>query len=90
MADRNDHRVLQEETIIGFLSVQGTLSDIQDEQINKILCMCTPGTIEIVEREVKAAFPDCSVVKSSDRLLEIMAQGVNKAARWSSSAVIMV
>mgnify|MGYP004581404229 FL=1 len=80
VADRNDPRILQEETIIGFPSVQGTLSDIQDEQINKILCMCAPGTIEIVEREVKAAFPDCSVVKSSDRLLEIMAPGVNKAA----------
>lgn len=80
VADRNDPRVRQEEAIIGFSSVQGTLSDIRDEQINKILCMCAPGTLEPIEQEVKAAFPDCSVVKSSDRLLEIMAQGVNKAA----------
>lgn len=80
VADRSDPRVLQEESDVEIRSTPGTLSDIQDDQINKILCLCAPGIIGAVERELKAAFPQCSIAQSSSLLLEIMAPGVNKAS----------
>ena len=39
----------------------------------------SPGTILRIEEEVKRAFPEVAVVKSSDILLEIMAKGISKA-----------
>ncbi len=47
--------------------------------VNKFLCICAPGTILRIEEEVKRAFPEVAVVKSSDILLEIMAKGISKA-----------
>ena len=78
--DKTDPRVINEERIVEAQSREGTVADLAPgEGVNKFLCICAPGTILEVEREMKEAFPDVAVVKSSDILLEIMAKGISKA-----------
>ena len=45
--------------------MEGTVKDVVDEQINKILCICNPDELETIEADLKAKFPDLSIVKSS-------------------------
>ena len=78
--DRSDPRVANEERIVEAQSREGTVEDLAPGAgVNKFLCICAPGTILKIEEEVKEAFPDVAVVKSSDILLEIMAKGISKA-----------
>ena len=78
--DRTDPRILREEEIVEARSVEGSVRDLASGRgVNKFLCICAPGTILTVEEEVKKAFPEVAVVKSSDILLEIMAKGISKA-----------
>lgn len=78
--DKSDPRVMNEERIVEAESRQGTVKDLAPgEGVSKFLCICAPGTILQVEKEMKVAFPDVAVVKSSDILLEIMAKGISKA-----------
>lgn len=77
--DKSDPRVIEEERIVKAVSVQGDVDSVAADEVSKILCLCAPGQIEALEAALKAAFPLLSIVKSSDTLLEIMAQGINKA-----------
>ena len=78
--DRSDPRVANEERIVEAQSREGTVQDLAPGAgVNKCLCICAPGTILDIEKEVKEAFPEVAVVKSSDILLEIMALGISKA-----------
>lgn len=78
--DRSDPRIAGEESIVKAQSREGSVRDLADGAgVNKFLCICAPGTIYDIEREVKEAFPEVAVVKSSDILLEIMAPGISKA-----------
>ena len=78
--DRSDPRIAGEESIVEAQSREGSVRDLADGAgVNKFLCICAPGTIYEIEREVKEAFPEVAVVKSSDILLEIMALGISKA-----------
>ena len=78
--DRSDPRIAGEESIVEAQSREGSVKDLADGAgVNKFLCICAPGTIYEIEREVKEAFPEVAVVKSSDILLEIMAPGISKA-----------
>ena len=78
--DRSDPRIAGEESIVEAQSREGSVGDLADGAgVNKFLCICAPGTIFEIEREVKEAFPEVAVVKSSDILLEIMALGISKA-----------
>lgn len=77
--DKSDPRITREETIVNAVSKQGTVDSITDDKINKILCICNPMKILEIEAKLKAAFPSFSVVKSSDILLEIMANNITKA-----------
>lgn len=77
---RSDPRVANEERIVEAESREGRVEDLAPgEGVNKFLCICAPGTILQIEKEVKDAFPSVAVVKSSDILLEIMAKGISKA-----------
>ena len=61
-------------------SREGSVKDLAPGRgVNKFLCICAPGTILGIEEDVKNAFPEVAVVKSSDILLEIMAKGISKA-----------
>lgn len=89
--EKDDPRVLREERIVKAEAIQGTADSIKEEEIHKILCICGPGKIDRIEQELKQEFPDCSIVRSSEILLEIMAGGISKAdavrtlcARWNT------
>lgn len=77
--DKKDSRIIREETIVKAVSKQGTVDSITDDKVNKILCICNSIKILEIEAKLKAAFPNLSVVKSSDILLEIMANNTTKA-----------
>lgn len=77
--DRKDPRVVREETIVKAQSEEGDVSTIVDAEVNKILCICNPERILEIEEKLKAKFPECSIVKSSPILLEIMENGITKA-----------
>ena len=77
--DRSDERILKEERIVEARSREGTVDDLPaGAGVNKFLCICAPGTISRIEAEVREAFPETAVVRSSDILLEIMAKGISK------------
>lgn len=77
--DKADPRLRREEGIVRARAVQGDVDTAAEEVIHKILCLCAPGQAEGVEAALRGAFPDLSVARSSDILVEVMAQGVNKA-----------
>ena len=78
--DKNNCRIQHEEQVVETYADEGKMEDLSDNAcIDKILCMCDPGQIDFVESLIRSAFPELSVAKSSDILLEIMQKGVNKA-----------
>lgn len=78
--DRKDPRVQHEEQVVETFAQSGTIKDLEaNTSIDKILCMCAPEKLPETEQTVRQAFPVLSVARSSNTLLEIMQQGVNKA-----------
>ena len=77
--DRSHPAVRLEESIVKTEAEEGTMESITGDEVHKIFCMCKPGTIWSVEEQLKKAFPQYSIAKSSDTLLEIMEAGVVKA-----------
>ena len=77
--DKTDPRIINEEAEVKAYARQGSVDCITGSEVSKILCICNPGEILDIERQLKEAFPDCSIVKSSDSLLEIMEKGITKA-----------
>ena len=77
--DKSDERIIREEKIVKAQAEQGSLEILGSDKIHKILCICNPKKILKIEQKIKSAFPEFSVVKSSDILLEIMEKGVSKA-----------
>ncbi len=80
VSDRSDPRVRREEKIVGVTSTEGALEDHFSERgLHKFLLVGEPESIERAEREVAAAFPSLSVVRSSPILCEVMDGRVSKA-----------
>ena len=78
--DRTDPHVIHEETVVETISMEGSLHSLSDTvKVNKILCMCDPEYMSPSETLLRKYFPELSIARSSDSLLEIMAGGVNKA-----------
>lgn len=77
--DRSHPAVKLEESIVKTEAEEGTMASLKGDEVHKIFCMCEPGTIWSVEEQLKKAFPQYSIAKSSDTLLEIMEAGVVKA-----------
>lgn len=77
--DKNDLRIMREETIVKAKATQGSIDSITGNEVNKILCICNPKKMPEIEEKLKEAFQDYSIVKSSDILLEIMENGITKA-----------
>lgn len=79
--DRKAPRVMLEESIVHALAEEGSLASLAPSAvISKIMCMCLSEEIGRIERDMKAAFPALSIVRSSDTLLEIMQSGVSKSS----------
>ncbi len=77
--DKNDPRIINEENIVKAYAKQGSIDDFVDNQVNKILCICNKTQTNAIEKKLKERFPQYSIVQSSDILIEIMQQGINKA-----------
>lgn len=79
--DRSDRRVRIEEEIVEVNATEGSISLLpQDALVGKLLCMCEPESICDIENELKKRYPNLSIVKSSDTLLEVMERGITKAS----------
>lgn len=78
--DKSDPRIIKEEQIVKAQAVQGSVDSAAAERISKILCICDPAETVGVEALLKGIFPACSIVRSADFLLEVMENGVSKAA----------
>ena len=76
--DKSDPRIIYEENEVKAQAVHGTVDSAANDEINKILCICAPGKIGEIENELKENFPQYSIAKSSDILLEIMESGITK------------
>lgn len=85
--DRNDVRVQSEERIVEAQSTQGTVDDIVGE-VSKLLVVTSEAELDGVEAAVKDKFADCTVVRSGNFVLEVMAGGVNKAEGVKSYCAI--
>ena len=82
--DKCDPKVQREEEIVEAEAEEGSVRSLaKGQDVHKILCICDPGTIDEIESQIKAAFPDVNAVKSSDILLEIMDKNVSKAGAVS-------
>ena len=72
--DLQDERVRREECIVEAKAKQGTVADIPvGAGVGKILCMCNPSRTVEIEEALKAKFPCLSIMRSSDILIEIIA-----------------
>ena len=77
--DRTDERLLQEERIVMAQAREGTIASIERDEVQKILCLCTPGRTAEVERRLKERFPGLAIAVSSETLIEVMPAGSSKA-----------
>ena len=77
--DRADPRLLQEERIVMAEAREGTIASIGRDEVQKILCLCTPGSTKEVERRLKGRFPEFAIAISSETLIEVMPAGSSKA-----------
>lgn len=55
--DRNDPRILREENAVKAKSNEGSISDIKEEEIHKILCICNINKTEEIEKNCKRNYP---------------------------------
>ena len=79
----NDKRIKTEESIVKVNAEAGDLNKIKSSIINKIFCICNPNITDNVESNLKNEFPDISIARSSDEMIEVMANGISKAAAIS-------
>ena len=77
MAD--DPRLVAEERIVMAEAREGTIASIERDEVQKILCLCTPGSTASVERRLKGRFPELAIATSSETLIEVMPTGTSKA-----------
>lgn len=77
--DRTDERLLQEERIVMARAREGSVASIERDEVQKILCLCTPGHTAEVEQRLKQRFPGLAIAISSETLIEVMPAGTSKA-----------
>ena len=76
---RSDPRVRREERVVMAEARDGGVDSIERDEVQKILCICDPEDTLEVERRLSERFPELTVVKSSDILIEVMPAGLSKA-----------
>ena len=71
--------MIRKENIVRAQSRVGRVEELApDEAVYKVMCICAPECTDAVEAALRAAFPQCSVVRSSPILIEVTRRGVNK------------
>lgn len=77
---RSDHRVKREEEIVETAAVEGSLKTLLSlEKVHKILCICPEYQAPVIAERLSRQFQDLTIVPSSGREVEIMAEGISKA-----------
>ena len=77
--DCQDPRIKNEENIVEVKSSQIDVDQLsQLSAIHKILCICNPQEISSIKQKLKEHFNHCTISQSSDCLIEIMDNHVNK------------
>lgn len=76
---RADPRVRREERVVMAEARDGGVDSIERDEVQKLLCICDPEDTLEVERRLSERFPELTVVKSSDILIEVMPAGLSKA-----------
>ncbi len=76
---RSDPRVRREERVVMAEARDGGVDSIERDEVQKLLCICDPEDTLEVERRLSERFPELTVVKSSDILIEVMPAGLSKA-----------
>lgn len=75
----NDSRIQNEENIVKVKSQQTTIDQLsQLTAIHKILCICNPEKTLSIKEKIQSHFNNCTITQSSNNLIEIMDQNVNK------------
>ena len=78
--DRSDERVQTEERTVWTTAREcPSLKPEDGERVHKILVMCIPERMDLVERTMRENFPELYIARSWESLLEIMDGNVNKA-----------
>lgn len=77
--DVNDPRIVNEMSAVKAEAENGTVEDIEGDEVHKIMCICDPNESQRLERDLKAAFPKETVVRSSAVLIEIVHGAVSKS-----------
>lgn len=78
--DRKDSRIIWQENVVEVTSTEATPDQLlSDTVIAKVLCICDPKEVPMIELALQRRFPTYSIVKSAPHLLEITAGGINKA-----------
>ena len=78
--DPMDQRIKKESDIVRVVPETGSIAELESGAlINKLLCICEADEILDIESGLKRKFPELSIVKSDDTLLEIMESGVSKS-----------
>lgn len=77
--DRSDPRVRHEEEVVMARSREGDIASIERDEVQKLLCLGSPEAVRAAEPRLAARFPQLTVVRSSDILIEVMPARVSKA-----------
>ena len=76
---RKDARIQREEQIIHSVPLEGDVDILPEELVSKLLCICDPAQTLQIKENLRQRFPKTYIVSSSDILVEVMEEGVNKA-----------
>ena len=77
--DTSDERLREEERVVMARAREGTIASIERDEVQKVLCLCNPVHTDEIERRLRERFPQHSIAKSSDVLIEVMKAGSTKA-----------
>lgn len=77
--DVEDPRIKAEERIVMARARQGTVSSIECDEVQKIMCLCSAGATYEVERRLRERFPKLAIAQSSPTLIEVMRADTSKA-----------
>ena len=79
--DRRNACVALEESIVRVAAEEGGPDSVDaSAAVGKIMGMCRAEDMDRIEAEMKRAFPELSIVRSSDTLLDVMQGGVSKSS----------
>ena len=78
--DRTDPRIQNEERVVMAESREGTVASIEQNEIQKVMCICNSAQTQMICDRLREQFPKLSIVMSSAVLIEIMLGGITKAS----------